>query len=107
MKMIIKKEDTVLVLSGNDKGAKARVLAVYPKIGKLLLEGVNVHKKHMRPSQQNSKGGIISKELPIDYSNVKMLDSDGNPTRVEIRKEEVDGRIITTRIAKTNGKKLN
>jgi large subunit ribosomal protein L24 len=107
MKMKIKKEDTVQVISGNDKGKKGRVLEVYPKNGKLLVEGISVHKKHMRPNQQNSKGGIISKEMPIDYSNVMLVDSDGNPTRIEIKKEDADGRTITVRYAKTNGKKLN
>lgn len=76
MKLNIKKGDSVYVISGNDKDTtKARrVIAVYPDKMKILVEGVNVRKRHTRPNQKNQKGGILSKEMPIHYSNVKLVD---------------------------------
>ncbi|MGB9913163.1 MAG: 50S ribosomal protein L24, partial [Candidatus Kapaibacteriota bacterium] len=89
--MKLKKGDLVQVIAGNDKGAIGRILEIYPEKMQVLVEGVNVRKKHSRPTQQNPKGGIISKEMPIHYSNVMILDSDKNPTRIGIRTEEKDG----------------
>lgn len=106
MKLRIKKGDIVQIISGNDKGASGRVLEVYPKQMKILIEGVNVRKKHMRPNQQNTKGGIVSKELPIHYSNVMLMDADKNPTRLGIRREEKDGKKVSIRYAKTNDKSI-
>lgn len=105
-KMKIKKEDIVMVISGNNRGETGRVLEVYPKTQRVLVEGINVRKRHTRPNQQNQKGGILSKELPIHISNVMLVDSDKNPTRIGFRKEEVDGRTTWVRFAKTNGKKV-
>lgn len=104
MKLKIKKGDLVQVISGNDKGKNGRVLAVYPSKMKILVEGVNVRKRHTRPTQKNPKGGILSKEMPIHYSNVMILDSDKKPTRIGIRFDEKTGKPI--RYAKTNGKDL-
>ncbi len=105
MKLRIKKGDTVQVIAGNDKGATGRVLAVYPKRMRILVEGVNIVKKHSKPSQKNQKGGIISKEMPIDYSNVQIVDSDKNPTRIGIRFDEKnDGAPV--RYAISNGRDL-
>ena len=81
-KLRIKKNDEVMVIAGNYKGKTGRVLEVYPKKDKVLVEGINVRKRHMRPNNQYPQGGIISKELPIHISNVMLIDSDGNPTRV-------------------------
>lgn len=81
MKLKIKKGDTVIVIAGNDKGKTGRVIAVYPKKLRVLVEGVNVRKKHMRPSPAYPQGGIISKEMPIHYSNVMLIGPDGKPTR--------------------------
>jgi large subunit ribosomal protein L24 len=105
-KMKIKKEDIVMVISGNNRGETGRVLEVYPKTQRVLVEGVNVRKRHTRPNQQNQKGGILSKELPIHISNVMLVDSDKNPTRIGFRQEEADGRTTWVRFAKTNGKKV-
>lgn len=102
MKLKIKKGDIVQVIAGNDNGATGRVLAVYPKRMRILVEGVNIVKKHSRPSQKNQKGGIISKEMPIHYSNVQYLDSDKNPSRLGVRVDEKSGEHI--RYAKSNGK---
>jgi large subunit ribosomal protein L24 len=106
MKLKLKKGDIVQVIAGNDKGAVGRILRVYPDKMKVLVEGVNVRKKHTRPTQQNQKGGIVSKEMPIHYSNVLILDSDKNPTRIGIRIEEKDGKRVPIRYSKKNGKDL-
>lgn len=67
----VKKGDTVLVLSGADKGKTGRVLRVIPDKDKVVVEGVNMIKRHTRPTQRNPKGGIVTKEAPIHVSNVK------------------------------------
>ena len=67
----VKKGDTVLVLSGADKGKTGRVLRVVPDKDRVVIEGVNMIKKHSRPTQRNPKGGIVEKEAPIHISNVK------------------------------------
>ena len=104
MKLKIKKGDTVQVITGNDKGKDGRVLAVYPLKLRILVEGINIRKRHTRPSQQNQKGGILSREMPIHYSNVQLLDDEKNPTRIGIRAGEKDGKPV--RYAKTNDKEL-
>jgi large subunit ribosomal protein L24 len=106
MKLKIKKGDTVQVIAGNDKGKVKRVLAVYPKVMRVLVEGVNVRKKHTRPNQRNTQGGIISKEMPIHYSNVQLIDAEKKPTRVGVSVEFKDGERVSTRIARTNGKQI-
>jgi large subunit ribosomal protein L24 len=106
MKLKIKKSDTVQIIAGNDKGVSGRVLKVYPKTMRILVEGVNIRKKHQRPSQKNQTGGIISKEMPVHYSNVLLIDSDKLPTRAGIRFEEKDGKEIAVRYAKTNDKNV-
>jgi large subunit ribosomal protein L24 len=102
----VKKGDTVVVIAGKDKGAKGKVLAAFPRENKVLVEGVNRVKKHTRISttQRGAKtGGIVTQEAPIHVSNVMVLDSDGNPTRVGYRIDE-SGRKV--RIARTTGKDL-
>lgn len=82
----IKKNDTVLVISGNDNGKKGKVLKVFPKNNKIIVEGVNLIKRHTRPTQQLPQGGIIQKEAPIHASNVKVIAPKTNiPTRVGIK----------------------
>ena len=71
--MNIKKNDTVLVIAGNDNGAKGRVLQVLPKKDKVIVENVAIMKKHVKPSQQNQQGGIVEKERPIQASNVMLV----------------------------------
>lgn len=101
-KLKIRKGDIVQVITGNDKGKTGRVLRVYAQKMQLLIEGVNIRKKHTRPSQRNTKGGILDKETPIQYSNVMIVDSDKNPTRIGIRYEEKGNKVTTVRYAKTN-----
>jgi len=71
MKIRIKKGDTVRILAGDDLGRIGRVLKVFPKTGRVVVEGVNLIKRHTRPSQRNPKGGILEKEAPIHLSNVR------------------------------------
>jgi large subunit ribosomal protein L24 len=104
--MKVKKGDTVLVIAGKDKGAKGRVIAAYPRLDKVLVEGVNRVKKHtrVRTTQRGAKtGGIVTQEAPIHVSNVMVLDADGNPTRVGYQIGD-DGRKV--RISRTTGKEM-
>lgn len=85
-KMHVKKGDTVVVISGKDKGKKGRVLAAYPKDQRVLVEGVNLVKKHQKPNAANPQGGIITQEAPIHVSNVLIADpKTGEPTRTGIK----------------------
>ena len=87
--MKIKKGDTVLIISGKDRGKKAKVLEAYPKMGKITLEGVNIVKKHRRPGSEREKGQIIEIPKPIDVSNVKIICSKcGQAVRVGYRLTE-------------------
>jgi len=102
----VKKGDTVLVLAGKDKGARGKVIAAYPRLDKVLVEGVNRVKKHtrIRTTQRGAKtGGIVTQEAPIHVSNVMVVDSEGKPTRVGYR---VDENGIKVRVARSNGKDL-
>jgi len=79
----IKKNDSVLVLSGKEKGKRGRVIAVSPAKGSLLIEKVNMIKKHMKPSRKYTQGGIIEKEAPVHISNVMLICPKCNkPTRI-------------------------
>jgi len=79
----IKKNDTVLVIRGDEKGKKGRVKAVQMEKNRLFVESVNMIKKHMKPSKKQTQGGIIEKEAPIHRSNVMLLCSKCNkPTRI-------------------------
>ena len=73
--MKIKKNDTVKVITGHYKGTIAEVTAVFPKSEKVIVEGVNMIKKHIKPTQANPEGGIVEKEAPIHVSNVMAYDS--------------------------------
>ena len=98
----IKKGDTVRVMSGSTKkgkGKEGKVLSVDSKNSKVLVEGINIVKRHAKPSAQNQTGGIIEKEAPIDISNVMYVHK-GKPTRIGFRVTE-DGKKV--RIAKSTG----
>lgn len=69
----VKKGDTVKVLSGNDKGKTGEVLEVMPKVEKIIVKGINIKKKHMKPRRQGEEGGIISMEFPIHMSKVSVV----------------------------------
>jgi large subunit ribosomal protein L24 len=83
MGLSIKKNDTVLVVTGKEKGKKGRVISVEPKKDKILIERINIIKRHMKPSKKYSQGGIIEKEAPLHISNVMLVCSKcGKPTRI-------------------------
>ena len=104
LKVKIKKEDTVKVIAGRDKGKTGRVLQVDPVKGKVLIEGVSIVKRHTRPNPQKQiKGGIAERESPIAISNVMVLTSGGVATRVGYRIEGAK----RTRIAKKGGEILD
>jgi large subunit ribosomal protein L24 len=104
--MKVKKGDTVVVIAGKDKGARGKVIAAFPRLDKVLVEGVNRVKKHerIRTTQRGAKtGGIVTQEAMIHVSNVMVVDSDGNPTRVGYRVGD-DGQKV--RISRRTGKDL-
>ena len=100
----IKKGDTVVVLSGKDKGQTGTVENVMPKDGKIVVEGVNVATRHRKPSQANPQGGIDRFEAPMHISKVAVADpKDGKPTRV--RFEQKDGKKV--RVAVKSGETID
>ena len=100
----IKKGDTVVVLSGKDKGQTGTVQAVMPKDGKVVVEGVNVMTRHRKPSQANPQGGIDRMPAPMAIAKVAVADpKDGKPTRV--RFEEKDGKKV--RVAVKSGETID
>jgi large subunit ribosomal protein L24 len=102
----VRKGDTVEVIAGKDKGARGKVLSAYPRLGKILVEGVNRVKKHtrVRTTQRGAKtGGIVTQEAAIDVSNVMVVDPDGRPTRIGYRVDENGQKI---RVARTTGKDM-
>ncbi|MBT2649905.1 MULTISPECIES: 50S ribosomal protein L24 [Bacillaceae] len=102
--MHVKKGDKVVVISGKDKGKQGTILSAFPKQNRVLVEGINIVKKHSKPSQLNPQGGIISKEAAIHVSNVMPLDpKSGKPTRVGYKIE--NGKKV--RVAKISGESLD
>ena len=101
--MKIKKGDTVQVTTGNDAGKTGRVIKVYLDKGRVVVEGVNIVKKHARPTQDNPQGGIIEKESSIHISNI-MLVVGGKPTRVGFKSLE-NGKKV--KFAKSTGEVIN
>ena len=104
--MKVKKGDTVVVIAGKDKGAKGKVIAAYPKLDKVLVEGINRVKKHtrIRTTQRGAKtGGIVTQEAAIHVSNVMVVDTDGRATRIGYRIDDNGQKI---RVARRSGKDL-
>ena len=99
----IKKGDTVVVLSGKDKGRTGEVTRAMPKEGKVIVSGINVHARHRKPSQLNPQGGIERKEAPLHVSKVAIATADGKPSRV--RFEVRDGKKV--RVAAKTGELIN
>ncbi|MGE5503888.1 MAG: 50S ribosomal protein L24 [Actinomycetota bacterium] len=101
----VKKGDKVVVLTGKDKGKQGEVLSASPKEMRVVVQGVNLVKRHTRPSQANPQGGIVEKEAPIHASNVAHIDpKDGKPTRVGHKVLE-DGRKV--RVARRSGEVID
>jgi len=94
----LKKGDKVVVLAGKDKGKEGEITSVNPSAGKAVVDGINIAIRHTRQSQ-NSQGGRIPQAMPIDLSNLALLDANGKATRVGFRME--DGKKV--RFAKTTG----
>ena len=87
-KLKIKTGDTVRVIAGDHKGSEGKVLTVFIEKNKAIVEGVNMIKKHMKPSAQNPQGGIAEKEAAIQISNLSLITSKGETTRVGYRVED-------------------
>ena len=104
--MKIRKNDEVVVISGNSRGKRGKVLKVYPEVNRVIVEGVNIIKRHTRPNQKNPQGGIIQREAPIHLSNVMLLDPKTNePTRVgtKVVRDETTGRKDRLRVSRATG----
>jgi large subunit ribosomal protein L24 len=99
----IRKGDQVIVTAGNDRGATGEVLRVLTKEDRVVVQGINVRAKHLKPTQASPKGGIVRREMPIHISNVSPV-VDGKPTRVRFETKS-DG--TKTRVAVRNGKALH
>jgi large subunit ribosomal protein L24 len=94
--MNIRKNDTVVVIRGKYKGRRGRVLEMYPKKERLLVEGVNIMKKHTRPSNRNQSGGIVEREAPIHISNVMpWCESINGPSKIVMKKLDDGTRVRT------------
>lgn len=103
--MKIVKGDKVVVIAGKDKGKEGTVQAVYPKLNKVVVEGVNTHKKHKKPTQQNPEGTIVEMYVPIDASNVAIVDPKTKKASRVGYAVDKDGKKI--RVSKKSGSKLN
>ena len=102
-KMNIKKGDTVLIITGKDKGKEGLVSRAMPQTSKVIVEGLNIAKKHVRPQGQTRQGGIIEKAMPIHVSNVMLKCTEcGEPTRVghDRRPMGADQKVRTVRVCK-------
>ena len=86
-KLKIKTGDTVKVIAGDHKGSEGKVLEVFTDKNKVIVEGINLVKKHSKPSAQNPQGGIVEKEAPIHVSNLSLLTGKGETTRVGYKME--------------------
>jgi large subunit ribosomal protein L24 len=103
-KLFVRKGDRVQVMRGNERGKEGTVLRVDREKGRVVIEGVNLRKRHMRPSALSPEGGIITFEAPVSASNVMLLDPEtGKPTRVRTKQNE-DG--SKDRVAAKSGRAL-
>ncbi|SEK38045.1 50S ribosomal protein L24 [Parapedobacter koreensis] len=107
-KIKIRTGDLVKVISGNSKGSQGKVLEVFIAENRAIVEGVNIVKKHTKPSAANPNGGIIEKEAPIHISNLAYIDpKSGKPTRVGRKVTEVNGKKKIVRVAKKSGEVID
>ncbi len=107
--MKIRKNDNIIVIAGNAKGSTGKVLKVFPKQNRVIVEGVNLRKRHTKPNQANPQGGIIEMEAPIEASNVMLIDPKTNePTKIgsKIIIDDKTGKKKIVRVSKTSGEML-
>ncbi|MBR5168471.1 MAG: 50S ribosomal protein L24 [Salinivirgaceae bacterium] len=103
-KLHIKKGDTVVVIAGESKGQRGKVLSVQVEKQRAIVEGVNLVSKHTKPNAKNTQGGIVKQEAPIHISNLMMVEpATGNPTRIGRRKNE-EGKLV--RYSKKSGEEI-
>lgn len=104
-KLHIKKGDTVIVISGNSKGHKGKILEIFREKEKAIVEGANMISKHTKPNSANPQGGIIKKEAAIHISNLMLVDpANGNPTRIGRKINEKTGKLV--RYSKKSGEEI-
>ena len=108
MGLRLKKGDLVQVIAGKDKDARGVILRVLPKKGKAVVEGVNLIKRHQKPRSQQDQGGIITREAPLQLSNLMIVDPETDrPTRFFTQVSETpEGKRKKVRVSKTSGKEL-
>ena len=107
--MKIRKNDNVMVIAGNARGKSGKVLKVYPEKERVIIEGVNIMKRHSRPSQKNPQGGIIQREAPVHVSNVMLIDPKSNEvTRIgaKIVTDPTTGKKRRLRVSKATGETM-
>ena len=103
-KLHIKKDDTVIVLTGEDKGKTGKVLKVLVEKNRAIVEGINIVSKSAKPSAKNPQGCIVKQEAPVHISNLSLIDpKSGKPTRISVKKTD-DGKKV--RIAKKSGEEI-
>ena len=108
--MKIRKNDTVVVVTGNYKNKSGKVLKVFPTENRVIVEGVNLRKRHTKPTQKNPQGGITEKEAPINVSNVMILDPKSNKAArvgAKLIIDEKTGKKKSVRVSKSSGEMLN
>ena len=101
--MKVKKGDRVVVLQGKDRGKEGEVSRVLRTEGKVIVDGLNVAKKHQRATRATMQGGIIDKQMPIPVSNVAVLAADGKPTKVGFKIDDQGNKV---RVARRTGEEL-
>ncbi len=107
--MKIRKNDNIVVIAGNYRGKSGKVLKVFPSKNRVIVEGVNMRKRHTKANQKNPQGGIIEKEAPIHVSNIMIIDAKTNePTRVGARViiDDKTGKKRRARVSKVSGEML-
>ena len=108
VKIRFRKNDSVKVIAGRDKGKTGRVLEVNRETGRILVEGVMLAKKHVKPNPAKGiKGGIAEREASINASNVMIVTADGKTSRIGVRVETVGGKTRRTRVAVKTGESLD
>ena len=100
--MRVKKDDTVVVIAGKDKGKKGKVVAVLPKQNRVVVEGVNIMTKHQKPTAVNPQGGIINKEAPIHVSNVKVIETEKKAKTVKTTEKKTTKKTTKKEVGENN-----